>query len=214
MITCYAFGNVPPFAQGLVRDLRVRWALEETGTPYEVAIVGDGGMPRDAYRALQPFGQVPAIRDGALVLFESGAIVMHIAERGDGLLPPPGDRRAMAVEWMFAALNTVENPIQQLMAVDVFFARESWAKDARPSYLAAVEKRLADLEQALGDRDYLTGEFTAADLLMTTVLRILRHTDVLASYPKLAAYKARCEERPAFQKALADHMADFATPAA
>jgi len=211
MITCYTITKgLPDFAKGLVRDLRVRWALEEAGMPYEVMPVGENGMSRAEYRAIQPFGQVPAIGDGALTLFESGAIVLHIASISGTMLPPAGDRHALAVEWMFAALNTVENPIQQLAAVDIFFAREPWSGDARPVFLAAVTKRLEQLTEALGDRDYLIGEFTAADLLMTTVLRILRHTDVLDSFPTLSAYKARCEARPAFQKALADHMAAFA----
>jgi len=211
MITCYTITKgLPDFAKGLVRDLRVRWALEEAGMPYEVVPVGENGVPRSEYRAIQPFGQVPAIRDGALTLFESGAIVLHIASISGTLLPPAGDRHAMAVEWMFAALNTVENPIQQLALVDIFFAGQPWASEARPVYLAAVTKRLDHLTEALGDRDYLIGEFTAADLLMTTVLRILRHTALLESYPQLAAYQARCEARPAFRKALADHLAAFA----
>ncbi len=209
MITCFAFNQVPPFAKGLVRDLRVRWALEEAGLPYEVAFVGHD-VPRDDYRAIQPFAQVPAIRDGALQLFESGSIVLYIAERSGALLPPPGDRRAQAIEWMFAALNTIEPPIQMIAALDVFYAKEDWSAPARPTFIAAVRKRLGELQDALGDKDYLvTDDFTAADLLMTTVLRILRHTDELDGFPKLAAYKARCEERPAFRKALADHMADF-----
>ena len=209
MITCYAFDDVPPFAQGLVRDVRVRWALEEAGMPYEVAFVGPAGALPDSYRAIQPFGQVPAIRDGALTLFESGAILLHIAERSGVLLPPPGDRRALATEWMFAALNTVENPIQMIAALDTFHAGEEWAAAARPTFIGRVRKRLGEVQDALGDRDYLTGEFTAADILMATVLRILRHTDELDAFPRLAAYKQRCEERSAFQKALADHMAPF-----
>lgn len=208
MITCFALNKVPPFAHGLVRDLRVRWALEEAGLPYDMAFVGDD-VPRDAYRAIQPFGQVPAIRDGALLLFESGSIVLYIAERSGALLPPPGDGRAQAIEWMFAALNTIEPPVQMIAALDRFHAREDWSAAARPTFIATVRKRLGELQDALGDKDYLAGDFSAGDLLMTTVLRILRHTDELDAFPKLAAYKARCEERPAFQKALADHMADF-----
>jgi glutathione S-transferase len=211
VITCYTITKgLPDFAKGLVRDLRVRWALEEAGMPYEVVPVGENGIPRSEYGTIQPFSQVPAIRDGTLTMFESGAIVLHIASISGTMLPPPGDGHALAVEWMFAALNTVENPIQQLAAVDIFFAREPWASAARPVYLAAVTKRLDQLARSLGDRDYLVGEFTAADLLMTTVLRILRHTDILESYPTLSAYQARCEARPAFRKALADHMAAFA----
>ena len=213
MITCFAFDRVPSFARGMVRDLRVRWACEEAGLPYEAAFVG-ADVSRDDYRAIQPFAQVPAIRDGALELFESGAIVLYIAERSGVLLPPPGDRRAQAIEWMFAALNTIEPPVQMIAALDVFYAKEEWSKPARPTFIASVRKRLGELQDALGDKDYLTGEFTAGDLLMTTVLRILHHTDELDAFPQLAAYKARCEDRPAFRKALADHLADLVEPAA
>jgi glutathione S-transferase len=205
------FDAVPPFAQGLVRDLRVRWALEEAGVPYRVTLVGEGegAIPRSAYRAIQPFGQVPAIEDGALRLFESGAIVHYVAERSDGLLPADPGRRAHVMQWMFAALNTVEVPIQELAAIDLFHADERWAKERRPAAVDFVRQRLAALAAALDGREHLVGSFSAADVLMTSVLRILRHTDLLEDQPALVAYKERCEERPAFRKALADQMAVF-----
>jgi glutathione S-transferase len=212
MINCYAFGSVPPFARGLVRDLRVRWALEEAGLPYRVTLVGDreGAMRASAYRAIQPFGQVPAIEDGDLSLFESGAIVLHVAQRSDTLLPTDPAARAHVIQWMFAALNTIEVPIQGLAEIDLFYADESWAKQRRPTAVAFVRKRLAELASCLDGRDHLVGSFSAADILMTSVLRILRHTDLLEEEPALVAYQQRCESRPAFTKALADQMAAFA----
>jgi glutathione S-transferase len=211
MINCYAFGSVPPFAQGLVRDLRVRWALEEAGVPYRVTLVGDreGAVPPSAYRAIQPFGQVPAIEDGDFTLFESGAIVLYVAQRSDALLPDDPPARAHAIQWMFAALNTVEVPIQRLAEIDLFHADESWATERRPAAIEAVRRRLAELGSCLDGRDHLVESFSAADILMTSVLRILRHTHLLEEEPVLVAYKQRCEARPAFAKALADQMAAF-----
>ncbi len=215
MINCYAFGAVPPFAQGLVRDLRVRWALEEAGLPYRVKLVGSGPgsiAPGD-YRAIQPFGQVPAIEDGSLTLFESGAIVLYVAERSRNLLPAdPGDR-AHALQWIFAALNTIEIPIQQLAAIDLFHPSERWAEERRPAVVTMLRSRLGPLAARLNGKDFLVGAFSAADILMTTVLRILRHTDLLQEEPVLIAYKERCEARPAFKKALADQMTVFASAA-
>jgi glutathione S-transferase len=211
MINCYAFRSVPPFAQGLVRDLRVRWALEEAGLPYRVTLIGDreGAMPPSAYRAIQPFGQVPAIEDGDLTLFESGAIVQYIAGRSDALLPDDPPARAHVLQWMFAALNTIEVPIQRLAEIDLFHPGESWAKEHRPAAVESVQRRLAELASCLNGRDHLVGAFSAADILMTSVLRILRHTDLLEEAPVLVAYKQRCEARPAFKNALADQMAAF-----
>lgn len=211
MINCYAFGSVPPFAQGLVRDLRVRWALEEAGLPYRVTLIGDreGAVPASAYRSIQPFGQVPAIEDEDLTLFESGAIVLYVAERSDALLPDDPPARVRVIQWMFAALNTIEVPIQQLAELDLFYADQSWAKERRPAVAAAVRRRLAELTSCLDGRDHLVESFSAADILMVSVLRILRHTDLLKGEPVLAAYKQRCEARPAFAKALAGQMAAF-----
>jgi len=215
MINCYAFGAVPPFAQGLVRDLRVRWALEEAGLAYRVTLIGDheGAIPPSTYRTVQPFGQVPAIEDGNLTLFESGAIVLYVAERSDALLPDDPPARAHAIQWMFAALNTIEVPIQKLAEIDLFHADERWAKERRPAAVESVRRRLAVLASCLDGRDHLVGSFSAADILMTSVLRILRHTDLLEGEPVLVAYKQRCEARPAFKKALADQMAVFANAA-
>jgi glutathione S-transferase len=212
MIRVSAFRSAPPFAQGLVRDLRVRWALEEAGLAYEAVLLGDGEKDSAAYRAWQPFAQVPAYEEDGLKLFESGAIVLHIAGRadaGEGLLPADPAARARATEWMFAALNTIEPQIQNLAAIDLFYAAEGWAKARRPSAEQMAQKRLADLATALGDKDWLDGgRFTAGDLLMATVLRILRHTELVAE-AGLGAYLARCEARPPFQRALAAQMAAF-----
>jgi glutathione S-transferase len=212
MITCYAFDAVPPFAQGLVRDLRVRWALEEAGMPYRVTLVGEraGSMPRATYRTVQPFGQIPAIEDGGRTLFETGAIVLYVAERSDTLLPRDPEERAQVHQWMFAALNTIEMPVQNLAAIDLFYAEERWAKERRPGAVEAVQQRLAELAVCLAGREHLVGRFSAADILMTSVLRILRHTDLVKREPVLAAYQARCEARPAFGTALTGQMAAFA----
>ena len=211
MINCYAFAAVPPFARGLVRDLRVRWALEEAGIPYRITLVGGGDAtvsPAD-YRRVQPFGQIPAIEDGDLTLFESGAIVLYLAERSRALLPSDPPSRAQVTQWTFAALNTIEPPIQNLAAIDLFYASEGWAQERRPGAVEAVQRRLGELAGRLDGRQYLVGAFSAADILMTTVLRILRHTTLVEEQPALVAYKQRCEARPAFQKALADQMAVF-----
>ena len=208
------FRAVPPFAQGLVRDLRVRWALEEAGLPYVENVIGPEDQKSAAYRRLQPFGQVPAYEEGDLVLFESGAIVHHIAQRSPALMPADPADRARVTAWLFAALNSIEPQIQNLTAIDLFYAQEDWAKARRPGAVEAVQKRLQDLAAALGDRNYLEGRFSAADLLMTTVLRILRHTDIVAQIPVLENYRLRCEARPAFHRALAAQMAVFQRNAA
>ena len=212
MIRVSAFKSVPPFAQGLVRDLRVRWALEEAGLGYEPVLLGDGEKETATYRSWQPFGQVPAYEEDGLRLFESGAIVLHIAgkaEAGEALLPADPAARARATEWMFAALNTIEPQIQNLAAIDLFYAGEDWAKARRPGAETMVQTRLAALAATLGDEDWLDGgRFTAGDLMMATVLRILRHTELVAE-AGLGAYLARCEARPAFQRALDAQMTGF-----
>jgi glutathione S-transferase len=212
MINCYAFSSVPPFAQGLVRDLRVRWALEEAGIPYRTTLIGEGKgkVSRADYRAVQPFGQVPAIQDGDLTLFESGAIVLYVAERSGSLLPKDPADRARVVQWSFTALNTIEMPIMHLASIDLFYPEERWAKERRPGAVEAVQRRLAELAVCLDGREHLVGPFSAADILMSSVLRILRHTELLEEQPVLTAYKQRCEARPAFAKALGDQMADLA----
>lgn len=208
-ITVSAFRWVPPFAQGLVRDLRVRWALEEAGLAYRERLIGPEDQGSARYRRLQPFGQVPAYEEDGLVLFESAAIVLHVAGRSAALMPADAAGRARVTTWAFAAMNSVEPEIQNLAAIDLFHAEQEWAKLRRPGVVEAVQSRLADLAAWLGGRDYLEDRFSAADLLMTTVLRILRHTDLVAQIPALEAYRLRCEARPAFQKALADQMAPF-----
>jgi glutathione S-transferase len=214
MITLTAFRSVPPFVRGLVRDLRVRWALEEAGLPYRERLIGREDLATAAYRALQPFGQVPAIEEDGFKLFESGAIVLHIAGRSEALMPPDAMGRARTTAWMFAAVNTVEPPIQELAGLDLFYAGEAWTAARRPTVVEAVQKRLGAVQDRLGGRDYLEDRFTAADLLMTTVLRMLRHTEIVSARPVLKAYQERCEARPAFQKALADHLAPFEASAA
>lgn len=204
-----AFRWVPPFAQGLVRDHRVRWALEEAGLPYEPRLIGPQDQGSASYRALQPFGQVPVYEEDGLTLFESGAIVLHIAQQSEVLLPPDAGARARATSWMFAALNTVEPPIQNLAEIDLFHDGAEWTKPRRPMVVEAVKQRLTSLSAWLEGRTYLEERFTAADLLMTTVLRILRHTEIVAQYPVLEAYRNRCEARPAFARAMADHLAPF-----
>ncbi|HKS57701.1 MAG TPA: glutathione S-transferase family protein [Steroidobacteraceae bacterium] len=206
---------VPPFAQGLVRDLRVRWALEEAGLPYSEHVIGPEDQQSQDYRRLQPFGQVPAYQEGDLVLFESAAIVHHVAQRSEALMPPDPASRARVTAWMFSAMNSIEPFVQNLALIDLFYSQEEWAKLRRPGALQFLERRLNDLATALGTRNYLEGNrFTAADLLMTTVLRILRHSDVVAKIPALESYRLRCEARPAFQRALAGQMAVFARNAA
>jgi glutathione S-transferase len=187
----------------------VRWALEEAGLAYTERLIGPEDQRSQSYRGLQPFGQVPAYEEDGLVLFESGAIVLHVAERSETLMPADPKSRARVTAWMFAALNTLEPHIQNLGAIDLFHAGEEWAKARRPAAVDAVKARLTILSGWLDGRSYLEDRFTAADLLMTTVLRILRHTDLVAQMPVLEAYRLRCEARPAFQKALADQMAVF-----
>ncbi len=210
MIRLTAFAWVPPFAEGLVRDLRVRWALEEAAEPYEERLLQQGEQDSPEYRALQPFGQVPVYEEDGLTLFESGAILLHIGERSDVLLPRDKAARARASQWVFAALNSIEPHVQNLALIDLFYTNEDWAKRRRQGAAAFVEKRLDALAARLGGEEYLEdGRFTAGDLMMTTVLRILRHTELVASRPTLQAYQLRCEARPAFQKALADQLAPF-----
>jgi glutathione S-transferase len=205
-----AFKWVPPIAQGLVRDLRVRWALEEAGLPYSENLLSVGENHQPAYRAVQPFGQVPVYEEDGLTLFETGSILFHIGQKSDVLLPKDPVKRARAITWMFAALNSVEPHVQNLTTIDLFFPNEEWAKARRPAAEKNAVQRLDAVATSLANRDYLEGEFTAGDLLMISVLRFLRHTSIVKENPVLAAYVARGEARPAFQRALAAQMAQFA----
>lgn len=204
-----AFRWVKPTVQGLVRDLRVRWALEEAGVPYEEKLIDLEELGSPEYRRLQPFGQVPAYVEDGLTLFESGAIVLRIAERSEGLLPADPRERARAQVWMFAAVSSIEPHLQNLTELDLRHSSEAWAAERRPALLARATMRLQDLAQVLGARDYLEERFTAGDLMMATVLRIPRHIPLVAGFPVLARYLARCEARPAFGRALAAQMAAF-----
>jgi glutathione S-transferase len=207
VITISAFRWVPPFAQGQVRDLRVRWALEEAGLPYRTRLLAPGDQDKPDYRALQPFGQVPVFEEDGRVLFESGAIVLHIAQRSETLLPKDADARARAVHWLIAALNSVEPHIMNVAVLDAFYSGEDWARLRKPGATAFAAHRLECLAKALGDKPYLDGEtFTAGDLMTTTVLRILPK---LVTEPRLAGYVERCTARPAFRRALDAQMGDF-----
>ncbi len=193
-----------------MRDLRARWALEEAGLPYRTRLLEQGDQDKPEYRALQPFGQVPILEEDGLVLFESGAIVMHIGERSEVLMPKDAGARARAVQWLIAALNSIEPFVMNVAAIDLFYAQEEWAKLRRPGAVEFVQRRLSALSKSLDDKPYLDGDrFTAGDLMMTTVLRILEHTDVVSSDRRLAAYVERCTSRPAFKRALDAQIGDF-----
>jgi glutathione S-transferase len=210
MLTLYTYAWVPDFAAPLMRAFRVRWALEEAGRPYAVCHVALGAEQRSAAHLVrQPFGQAPAIEDDGLVLHESGAIVLHIAADSECLLPRERVGRARATAWVFSALNTVENVVQELGAIDFFHAQEAWAIERRPQVEADVRDRLALLSRALGDKPWLEQRFTVGDLMMGDVLRILDHTRLLEQFPSLLAYKRRCESRPAFQRALQAQLQGF-----
>lgn len=205
-ITGYSW--VPPLARGLVKDLRVRWALEELGLPYRVRLFDRRTAGPETRVPDQPFGQVPAFSEGDVHMFESGAIVLYLAERSDILLPRDEAGRTRAMTWCFAALSSVEPYIMELRTIGLFDTDKDWAKESRPE-AALVRARLAQLAAALGDKPWLEGRFTVGDLLMASVLRILRGTTLLAEQPNLAAYQARAEARPAFIRALDAQMADF-----
>ena len=210
MITISAFKWVPEFAQGLVRDLRVRWALEEAGLPYEARLLEQGDQNKPDYLALQPFGQVPFLEDDGLALFESGAIVLHIGERSETLLPKEAGARARAVQWLIAALNSIEPSIMNIALIDIFYSNEEWARLRRPGAVEFAQRRLSALSKSLGDKPYLDGDrFSAGDLMMTTVLRMLRHTDIVTSEKRLATYIECCTARPAFKRALDAQLGDF-----
>jgi glutathione S-transferase len=203
------FEASPDRGQGLARDMRVRWAFEEVGQPYDIRLLSFSEMKEPAHRKLHPFGQIPTYQEGDLTLFESGAIILHIAERHPGLLPADANARARAIAWMFAALNTVEPPIFERSMAMILERNKSWYEERQAMLDNRVDARLSELSKALGDADWLDGEFSAADLLMVTVLRRFSRTGDLGKYPNLAAYVARGEARPAYQRAFADQLAVY-----
>jgi glutathione S-transferase len=204
-----AFRWVPEFAEGLVRDLRIRWALEEIERPYRVRLL-DAMNPRPAdYFQEQPFGQVPCYRDDEVQLFESGAILIHLGLGDERLLPEDAQGRGRAISWLIAALNSVEPMIFELVNIDIFNRGQDWTRERRPQVVEKIDTRLKLLAEALGDREWFEDRFTIGDLMMVAVLRNLRHTDLVARHQRLAELVARAEARPAFQQALADQLAVF-----
>ena len=210
MITITAFEWVPDFAKGQVRDLRVRWALEEAGLPYQTRLLVQGDQDKPDYRALQPFGQVPIIDDNGVVLFESGAILLHIGAKSEALLPLEATARARATQWLIAALNSVEPALVNLFLIDRVFVNEEWAKLRRQGAFEFARRRLTGLSSSLGNKPYLDGDrFTAGDLMMATVLRIPGYSDLVTSDARLGEYLERCTSRPAFKRALDAQLGDF-----
>ena len=207
--TITAFERSPDRGNGLARDMRVRWALEEAGQPYDVRLLSFKTMKEPAHLAIQPFGQIPTYEDGDLTLFESGAIVLHIAERQAGLLPGEANARARAIMWMFAALNTLEPPIFDRSLVRILDRDKPWYEERLKGLDDIIRKRLEGLSSHLGDADWLDGAFSAGDLLMVTVLRRLQGSGMLEDKPNLAAYVARAEARPAYQRAFEAQLAVF-----
>lgn len=214
-VTITAFERPPDGGKGLARDTRVRWALEEAGLPYEVRLVSFRAMKEPAHLALHPFGQIPTYEEGELALFETGAIVLHIAERGAGrLLPHDADARARAITWMFAAVNTVEPPILEFANARLLEGDKPWSKERLPLVEDRVRDRLKQLSARLGSADWLDGAFSAGDLMMVSVLLRLRSSGILDEFPNLAAYVARGEARPAYKRAFAAQLAVNKPPAA
>lgn len=206
-ITITAFERSPDGGQGLARDTRVRWALEEVGQPYEVRLVSFGEMKAPDHLAIHPFGQIPTYEEGSLALFETGSIVFHLAERHAGLLPEDREARARAITWMFAALNTVEPPILELATAKILEGDKPWSGERLPLVKDRVRARLDQFSAYLGDAEWLDGAFSAADLLMVSVLLRLRTSGILDEYRNLAAYVARGEARPAYRRAFAAQLA-------
>jgi len=208
-ITISVFERSPDQGRGLARDMRVRWALEEVGQPYETRLVSFDAMKQPAHRARHPFGQIPTYEDGDLALFESGAIVLHIAERHAGLMPSDPGARARAIAWMFAAIDTIEPPVIEMSLARILERDKPWFDARQPMLEERVRGRLGELSERLGDAEWLDGGFSAGDLMMVTVLRRAAAMGVLAAYPALAAYVARGEARPAYRRAFADQRAVF-----
>ncbi len=205
--TITAFERSPDGGKGLARDTRVRWALEEAGQAYEVRLVSFAAMKQAAHRALHPFGQIPTYEEGDLVLFESGAIVFHIAQQHEVLLPHDANARARAITWMFAALNTIEPPILDLQTAKILEGDKPWCEQRMPLVKDRIRQRLGELSTRLGDADWLDGAFSVGDLMMVSVLLRLRASGLLDKFPTIAAYVARGEARPAYQRAFAAQLA-------
>lgn len=212
-ITITAFERSPDGGKGLARDTRVRWALEEVGQPYKVRLVSFDAMKEPAHLALHPFGQIPTYEEGDLGLFETGAIVFHVAQRHAGLLPDDANGRARAIIWMFAALSTVEPPILELQTAALVESDKSWSAQRMPLVRDRIRGRLGQLSRRLGDNDWLDGAFSAGDLMMVSVLLRLRASGLLDEYPNLSAYVARGEARPAYKRAFAAQLAVNRPPA-
>lgn len=213
-ITITAFESSPDRGRGLARDMRVRWALEEVGQSYEVRLVSFKAMKQPAHLALQPFGQIPTYEDGDLALFESGAILLHIAERHPGLLPADADGRARAIAWMFAAVSTMEPVIVEREMARFTEGDRSWYRERLAMVENRIRNRLGELSARLGDADWLDGGFSAADILMVTVLRRLEGSGIVEDYPNLAAYVARGQARPAYKRAFDAQLAVFTAASA
>ncbi|PDT76597.1 glutathione S-transferase family protein [Bradyrhizobium sp. C9] len=205
--TITAFERSPDGGKGLARDTRVRWALEEVGQPYEVRLVSFQAMKQPAHLALHPFGQIPTYQEGDLALFETGSIVLHIAQRRAGLLPGDANARARAISWMFAAVNTVEPPILELATARILESDKPWTRERLPLVMDRVRDRLKQLSARLGDADWLDGAFSAGDLMMVSVLLRLRMSGILDEFPNLSAYVARGEARPAYKRAFEAQLA-------
>ncbi|MGJ0427269.1 glutathione S-transferase family protein [Methylocystis sp.] len=212
--TITAFERSPDGGKGLARDMRVRWALEEVGQPYNVRLLSFKAMKEPAHLALHPFGQIPTFEEGDLALFESGAIVFHIAERHAGLLPDDANARARAITWMFAALSTMEPPIIDLAIARLLERDEAWYEQRRPVVEERIHIRLGELSDRLADADWLDGAFSAGDLLMIAVLLRLKGSGMLEEYPNLSGYVARGEARPPYKRAFAAQLAVFAAASA
>ncbi|ENN85207.1 glutatione S-transferase [Rhizobium freirei PRF 81] len=213
-ITITAFERSPDGGRGLARDMRVRWALEEVGQSYEVRLVSFKAMKEPAHLALQPFGQIPTYEENDLALFESGAIVFHIADCHEGLFPNDANARARAITWMFAAVSTMEPPINERAVARLLERGESWCEQRLPIVEERIRKRLSELSGRLGDAEWLDGNFSAGDLLMVSVLLRLKGSELLNEYPNLSAYVARGEARPAYRRAFDAQLAVFAASSA
>ena len=209
MPTITAFAASPDRGRGLARDMRVRWAFEEVGQPYDVRLVSFAQMKEPAHMAIQPFAQIPTYQDGDLALFETGAIILHIAEQHPGLLPKDANARARAITWMFAAVATVEPPIVEWSAAMILDRDKPWFDQRLPMLQAAIRKRLGELSRRLGDSEWLDGDFSAADIMMTHVIQRSKNSGLIEEFPNLAAYVTRAEARPAYQRAFAAQLKVF-----